>query len=291
MPATYYWSPRGWVYVPGYWDYPLARRGLVFSPVYFAGPVAVYRPAICLDAGVFSVSLFCRPAYGHYYFGDYYDDRYVAFGIQPYFYYNSGRLGYDPLFGYYRWYHVDHMGERDWDRHLVAGTSTIAAIRRCVRRTPGPRRRLLASREGMGRPDIVQLRMVGDVHVVARLPGVRIRLTVVSPGEQAHIHEAARASVRSAGGTAAGRATRGGGRSRPGKVHLSSMPTYHATHPAGPRPPAPPGPQGIMQVPRPALPVAMLRPDAALQSGEIPRRPKRIRRIRKRRRSRRHRFR
>ena len=29
------WTPRGWVYVPGYWDYPLARRGLVFSPVYF----------------------------------------------------------------------------------------------------------------------------------------------------------------------------------------------------------------------------------------------------------------
>ena len=119
VPATYCWSPRGWVYVPGYWDYPLARRGLVFSPVYFAGPVAVYRPAICLDAGVFSVSLFCRPAYGHYYFGDYYDDRYVALGIRPYFYYNSARVGYDPLFGYYRWYHVDRMGEREWDRHLV----------------------------------------------------------------------------------------------------------------------------------------------------------------------------
>ncbi len=119
VPATYSWCPRGWVYVPGYWDYPLARRGLVFSPVYFAGPVAVYRPAVCLDVGVLSFSLFCRPAYCHYYFGDYYDDHYVAIGIRPWFYYNSWHHGYDPLFGYYRWYHEDHMGEREWGNHLA----------------------------------------------------------------------------------------------------------------------------------------------------------------------------
>ena len=135
VPASYYWCPRGWVYVPGYWDYPLARRGLVFSPVYFAGPVAVYRPVVCLDVGVLSFSLFCHPSYHHYYFGDYYDDRYVALGIRPWFYYDSWHYGYDPLFGYYRWYHHEHLGEREWDAHWPVGTNTIASIPTCVRRT------------------------------------------------------------------------------------------------------------------------------------------------------------
>ncbi len=229
VPATYAWTPRGWVYVPGYWDYPLARRGLAFSPVYFTGPVAVYRPAICLDAGVFSVSLFCRPAYGHYYFGDYYDDRYAALGIRPYFYYNSPRIGYDPLFGYYRWYHVDRMGELEWDRHLVAWHEYYRGHPEMrPPHTWAAQQRLLASREGMGRPDIAQLRLVGDVHVVARLPGASVRLQVVSPAERAHIQEAARASVRSeAERRQVERQVGGVGRGAE-KVSLASMPTYKA---------------------------------------------------------------
>ena len=238
VPATYAWTPGGYVYVPGYWDYPLARRGLVFSPVYFAGPVAVYRPAICVDAGVFSVGLFCRPTYGHYYFGDYYDDRYVALGIRPYFYYNSPRIGYDPLFGYYRWYHVDHMGERDWDRHLV-GWHDYYRTHPDMRppHTWGEQQRLLASREGMARPDIARLRMVGDVHVVARMPGASVRVQVVSPAERAHIQEAARASVhaeaerRQVERQAAGGAGRGAQ-----KVSLASMPSYKSAPGAGAAP-------------------------------------------------------
>ena len=169
VPATYCWCPSGWVYVPGYWDYPLARRGLVFSPVYFSGPVAVYRPGVCLDVGAFSVSLFCRPAYGHYYFGDYYDDRYVALGIHPWFYYSSPRFGYDPLFVYYRWYHVDHMGEREWDRHLVAWHDYY-------RGHPDmrPPHTLAAEREmlarGVSRPDAAMLHTAMDVHQLAARP-------------------------------------------------------------------------------------------------------------------------
>ena len=119
VPATYVWCPRGWIYVPGYWDYPLALRGLVFSPVYFRRPFAYYRPTVCLDVGVLGFSLFCRPSYCHYYFGDYYDDRYVAMGIRPWFYYQSARHGYDPLFSYYSWYHVHHLGEPMWEKNLV----------------------------------------------------------------------------------------------------------------------------------------------------------------------------
>ena len=42
-PAHYRWTPVGYVYVDGYWDYPLAGRGVLFAPVYFS-PV-VLRPA------------------------------------------------------------------------------------------------------------------------------------------------------------------------------------------------------------------------------------------------------
>ena len=246
VPATYSWTPRGWVYVPGYWDYPLARRGLVFSPVYFAGPVAVYRPAICLDAGVFGVSLFCRPAYGHYYFGDYYDDRYVEFGIRPWFYYNSPRVGFDPLYGYYRWYHVDHMGEREWNHHLV-GWHDYYRTHPDMRppHTWAAQQRLLASREGQMRPDIARLRLVGDVHVVARLPGASVRLQVVSAGERAHIQEGARASVRSEAERrqVESRPAGGAGLRGPERVSLSTMPAVKATQAAGGagRAPARPG--------------------------------------------------
>lgn len=40
----YYWTPAGYAYCEGYWDYPLARRGVLFAPVAFAQPVYA-RPA------------------------------------------------------------------------------------------------------------------------------------------------------------------------------------------------------------------------------------------------------
>jgi hypothetical protein len=240
VPATYAWTPGGWVFVPGYWDYPLARRGLVFSPVYFARPVAYYRPAICVDAGVFGVSLFCRPAYGCYYYGDYYDDRYVTIGIRPWFYYNSPRVGYDPLFGYYRWYHVDRMGEREWDHHLVGWHEYYRGHPEMrPPHTWEAQQRLLASPEGRNRPDIAQLRLVGDVHVVARLPGASVRLSVVSPAERTRIQQASRESVRSeAERRQVEQHAAAGGARGPQRVSLASMPSYKAAqatsgHPVG----------------------------------------------------------
>jgi hypothetical protein len=78
---------------------------------------------------------------------------------------------------------------------------------------------------------------VGDVHVVARMPGASVRLQVVSGAERAHIQEAARASVRSqAERRQVERQAAGGAGRGPQKVSLASMPTYKATaqaaHPA-----------------------------------------------------------
>ena len=233
VPATYYWCPRGWVYTPGYWDYPLARRGLVFSPVYFTGPVAVYRPAVCLDVGVLSFSLFCRPAYCHYYFGDYYDDRYVGIGIRPWFYYNSWHHGYDPLFGYYRWYHEDHMGEREWGNHL-AGWHEYYRVHPDMRppHTLMEQRALIASGAMRNRPDARQLYMARDVHQIDARTAGAMHLQAVSAAQHAQLAQAARETThfqqerqQFERSSAAGAR----GPSQPSRAALTSMPSFKSS--------------------------------------------------------------
>ncbi len=229
VPASYYWCPSGWVYVPGYWDYPLARRGIVFSPVYFARPVAYYRPAICIDVGVLSFSLFSRPAYCHYYFGDYYDDRYLAFGIRPW-YYNGPHYGHDPLYGYYRWYHEDHLGEREWGRHL-AGWHEYYRVHPDMRppHTLAAERALVASGAMRTRPDAHQLYMAQDVHHLDSRAAGAMRVQPVSAAQHAQLTQAARETVhfqqerQQFERTAAAGAH---GPSQPTRMNLTSMPSY-----------------------------------------------------------------
>src|SRR5437660_1263900 len=78
----------------------------MFAPVYFSQPVYlqpafVYQPAITIAAGGLVASLFVRPSFGVYYFGDYYASSYVGLGIYPWFSFHQSRLGYDPMFAYY----------------------------------------------------------------------------------------------------------------------------------------------------------------------------------------------
>ncbi len=114
IPARYVWTPGGYVFLAGHWDYSLAKRGVVFCPVYFDNPYYVspsyyYSPSVCIETPVLTGCLFCRPAYSHYYFGDYYDPRYAAVGIYPWYAVHERRYGYEPLFVYDRWYY----GRRD----------------------------------------------------------------------------------------------------------------------------------------------------------------------------------
>jgi hypothetical protein len=120
IPARYVWTPGGYVFLAGHWDYALARRGVVFCPVAFADPYYVpptyyYTPSVCIQTPVLTGYLFCRPAYGHYYFGDYYDPMYARVGIYPW-YAVHGRYSYEPLFVYDRWYY----GRRDpgWEMRI-----------------------------------------------------------------------------------------------------------------------------------------------------------------------------
>lgn len=105
VPAYYSWTPSGYVANPGYWDYPLINRGVAFAPVYFAQPVYAqpsffYTPAVSLVTPSLYFSLFVRPAYHTYYFGDYYAASYYRSGIYPWYSFHGSRYGYDPLYAY-----------------------------------------------------------------------------------------------------------------------------------------------------------------------------------------------
>jgi hypothetical protein len=107
VPAHFRWTPVGYVFFEGYWDYALRDRGVLFSPVYIDRRIC-YRPRwyyspsyVVYDEALFG-AMFVRPGYGHYYFGDYFEARYTRLGYRSWFSvsYSTGYT-YDPLFSYY----------------------------------------------------------------------------------------------------------------------------------------------------------------------------------------------
>jgi len=107
IPDHYCWTPAGYLFVAGYWDYPLESRGLLFAPVRFDRRVFeregfVYTPEYVVQPDFLLGALFVRPAYGHYYFGDYFEDRYERRGFTSWVDYRVGRHSYDPNFAFYR---------------------------------------------------------------------------------------------------------------------------------------------------------------------------------------------
>jgi len=117
VPARYIWTRRGYIYVDGYWDYAVARRGMLFAPVYYNRPIYTtpdyyYTPAIVVALSVFADHLFIRPRHCHYYFGDYYAPRYRSSGFYASYYWHSSRGGYDPIYAYQRW---DHRRDSGWE--------------------------------------------------------------------------------------------------------------------------------------------------------------------------------
>ncbi len=122
VPPSYVPTPVGYVYIDGYWDHPLERRGMIYAPVvfsqaYLAAPAYVYTPAISLSIGGLTANLFVRPAFGAYYFGDYYS--YAAAGPQSgfvaWFSFQQQRRGYDPL---YATMAANHWRDPQWSRQI-----------------------------------------------------------------------------------------------------------------------------------------------------------------------------
>ena len=122
VPAHYVYAPRGYVFVEGYWDYSIARRGVLFAPLYFnsgvySRPGFSYSPTTAVDLGALVNHLFLRPRYQHYYFGDYYATDYRSAGFLPWFSINTGRSAYDPIYAHQHW---QHRQDSDWEHRQQA---------------------------------------------------------------------------------------------------------------------------------------------------------------------------
>jgi hypothetical protein len=179
IPAHYCYTPSGCVFVDGYWDYPLERRGLLFAPVCFNRPLWTnpdwcYRPSYCVSYPALLGSLFVRPAYHHYFFGDYYGPAYRRLGFSPWFAY--GRAHHDPLFGYYRWAHRRDAG---WYRGL-RDTYTGRVNGDLVRppRTLVQQNRLIRSTNVRSTTVVKNVRTLQVVQPITRITNVNnVRLT------------------------------------------------------------------------------------------------------------------
>jgi hypothetical protein len=119
IPAHYVWTPAGVIFVEGYWDRPIADRGLLFAPVRidlrFVRPGWAYTPAYVIQPDFLLTALFVGPSHHHYFFGDYFDARYVQRGYVPWLDYRVARNSFDPNFMYYRrLYGVN----TPWERNL-----------------------------------------------------------------------------------------------------------------------------------------------------------------------------
>ncbi len=120
VPAHYVWTPRGYVFVDGYFDHTVERRGVLFAPIYFHSNVYAqrgysYSPVTAINPAVFTNHLFLRPNYGHYYFGDYYGANYTTRGFSPWFSFHGNHAGYDPFYAQQRW---QNRNDQQWNRRL-----------------------------------------------------------------------------------------------------------------------------------------------------------------------------
>ena len=115
--AHYQWTPQGYVFIDGRWDYPLDGRGMLFAPVAFTSPVYqqtgyVYDPGYLIDSEMLADNLFVDPKYQDYCFGDYYGPQYQQAGIYPWYSVGTGGYLYDPVFVYQSW--IDRRHNIHW---------------------------------------------------------------------------------------------------------------------------------------------------------------------------------
>jgi WXXGXW repeat (2 copies) len=91
QPACYHYTPKGYLLVDGYWDYLPTDRGQLYAPVTFYEPIYlqtnyIYRPCYPLtDGGSTLLSLFIRPGYPHYYYGNFFGPSNASRGYRPWY--------------------------------------------------------------------------------------------------------------------------------------------------------------------------------------------------------------
>ncbi|MEK7214858.1 MAG: hypothetical protein AAB289_04620, partial [Chloroflexota bacterium] len=68
VPACYGWTPAGYVFTDGYWDYDWHRRGVLFAPIYLPPRYYsgwYYRPQYAVEVDLFLGALFVRSSWNH----------------------------------------------------------------------------------------------------------------------------------------------------------------------------------------------------------------------------------
>jgi hypothetical protein len=118
MPPRYVSTAGGYLFLPGYWDYPIERRGILFAPIYCGRrlrPLFAYRPSVCISTASMISCLFVRPRFHSYCFGDYFDAGHSARGIYPCYAYHRSRYGCDPIYAHCA---AGHFGDPGWSRRL-----------------------------------------------------------------------------------------------------------------------------------------------------------------------------
>lgn len=184
-PSHYVWTPRGHVYVDGFWDYSMNRRGVVYAPVHFqAGyrsrPGYQYSPVVAIGLVAMMDHLFLRPKYNHYYFGDYYDRRYGDNGYFSPHAFQSNRHGYDPVYSYQRW---SHRQDNDWERrHLASYDYRRDHESARPPRTWNDQRRL--NMDKIDEKDRRHYRMAAPFDEMAKNPDNKMRVQSVSANER-----------------------------------------------------------------------------------------------------------
>jgi hypothetical protein len=238
-PASYCATPSGYVFVNGYWDYPLDNRGLLFAPVCFNGtpwttPGWCYRPNYCVGLGGLLSSLWVGPSRGGYYFGNYAGSRYRGLGFTPW--YAGGRGHANPLFGYYRW---ANRGNAGWYRGIANAYRGGAA----------------GARASLVRP----LGRLAGSHAprLARVSPAQInRQRAATLAHRAAPRQFAQSPARHAPAVRPAAAPRFAGGARP-RPQAAPRPAPHLTRPA------PPVPHRAAPAPRPAPHVARSAPHPA----------------------------
>ena len=107
MADHYLWTPNGYLFVPGYWDLAVGQRGVLYAPLLVDPNLMTsgfaYTPYYAVSDTLLVGALFVQPAFGHYYFGDYYGPMYARMGYESVFLY--GRRRYDSIVAYETWAH------------------------------------------------------------------------------------------------------------------------------------------------------------------------------------------
>ena len=148
-PGSWVWNQNRYVWQPGYWvqakpnwvwipaatSRPPAATSTTTAtgttrssggaglrpgrlrPSAYAQPSFAYSPSIVLPVAGLLSSLFVRPSYGQYYFGDYYNaaSQRPRSGYVPWFGLQQNRLGYDPLYASMSALNARQPG---WDRGI-----------------------------------------------------------------------------------------------------------------------------------------------------------------------------